>query len=307
MRYLISALLLVGLALAQDSAPEGRIIRITTEDGTTSGNIRYGPIRFEHPDPDGITATVSNLTIRSGLATLAVPADQQDDVLLSEAEGSREATFSNGVSVERGRLSATGPGLVYSEATGLGMLEGPAAVTVLPEEEGGDPVSITAGSVEFDVDTDRSVSRGEVSLESGNQTAAAEELLYVEERSLGVLSSGDGQVRIVRLDDNGSELVITADSVRVLTGEEKLFASGNVTVVDGSITSTGESVFFDDSTSRAEVLGSPARSVDSADGFELQGDRLEHRTDLGVVSIIDASQPSEFDLTAFALEEGELD
>ncbi len=114
-------------------------------------------------------------------------------------------------------------------------------------------------------------------------------------------------MRIVRLDEDGSELVITADEVRVLTDDEKLYASGNVTVVDGDITSTGSEVFFDDAASRAEVLGSPAHSVDAAGGVELTGDRLEHRTDLGVVSIIDASQPSEFDLSAFALSDGELD
>ncbi|HLR46460.1 MAG TPA: hypothetical protein VK092_04820, partial [Deinococcales bacterium] len=159
----------------------------------------------------------------------------------------------------------------------------------------------SAGEVEFDVDTDRSISRGDVLLESGRQTASAAELTYAEEADLGVLSGTDAQVRLVRLAEDGTELVITADEVRVLTEEEKLYASGNVTVLDGEITSTGSEVFFDDASSRAEVLGSPARSVDEENGVELSGDRLEHRTDLGVVSIIDASEPSEFDLEAFTL------
>src|SRR5690625_3720171 len=308
MRYLTLILLLAGLAMAQDAAdPAGRIIRIEFEDGTTTGNIRYGPITYEHPDPEGITATVSNLTILSSQAQLSVPADQQDELLLSEAEGSREALFEAGVVVRRGRLEAHGPGLVYSEATGLGLLQGPATIVIAPADADGDEVHISATEGEFDVDTTVSPSSGEVLLESGNQTATSHTLVYAEERDLGVLRGEGEQVRIVRLDEDGRELVITADEVRVLTDEEKLYASGNVTVVDGDITSTGSEAVFDDTASRAEVLGSPARSVDAAAGVELSGDRLEHRTDLGVVSIIDASQPSEFDLSAFALNEGELD
>lgn len=308
MRILIPLILLSSLALAQDSAaPEARIVRIEMEDGTTSGNIRHGPITYEHPEPTGIRATVSNLTILAGNASLAVPADRQGELLLSEAEGSREAVFSGQVLVERGRLSATGPGLVYSEATGLGVLHGPADIVITPADADGDEVRINAGEVEFDVDTDMSTSRGEVLLESGSQTATAELLVYAEERGLGVLGGEGSQVRIVRLDEDGSELVITADEVRVLTEEEKLWARGNVTVIDGDITSTGDEVFFDDSASRAEVLGSPAHSVDEAGGVELTGDRLEHRTDLGVVSIIDASQPSEFDPAAFTMVTGDPD
>lgn len=308
MRFLIPIILLSSLAIAQDSAaPAARIIRIEMNDGTTSGNIRFGPITYEHPEPDGIRATVSNLTILAGNASLAVPAGQQGELLLSEAEGSREAVFSGAVLVERGRLSAGGPGLVYSEATGLGVLQGPASIVIAPPEGEEDEVRISAGEVEFDVDTDMSTSRGEVLLESGNQTASAAVLVYAEDRSLGVLGGEGSQVRIVRVDDDGSELVITADEVRVLTNEEKLWARGNVTVIDGAITSTGDEVYFDDSASRAEVLGSPARSVDEDGGVELTGDRLEHRTDLGVVSIIDASQPSEFDPAAFATGPGELD
>src|SRR5690625_468511 len=302
MRRLIPCLLLFVCAGAQEEAPaEGRIIRIEFSDGSTSGNIRYGPLTYEHDDPDGITATVSNLTVLSGQVVLSVPEEEQDELLLSEAEGTREAVFAGGVTVLRGRLEATGPGLVYSEAAGLGVLEGEASIVISGREEDDDDVLISAGEVEFDVDTDRSISRGDVLLESGRQTASAAELTYAEEADLGVLSGTDAQVRLVRLAEDGTELVITADEVRVLTEEEKLYASGNVTVLDGEITSTGSEVFFDDASSRAEVLGSPARSVDEENGVELSGDRLEHRTDLGVVSIIDASEPSEFDLEAFTL------
>src|SRR5690606_38462341 len=146
-----------------------------------------------------------------------------------------------------------GPSLSYSEATGLGVLEGPAAITVAAEEEGEEPVTISADEVAFDVDTDRSTSSGNVSLINGNQTAEAGTLLYEEERTLGVLTREGGQARITRLDGDGSELVITADEIRVLTDESQLYARGNVTVVDGAITSTGAIVFFDDATGIAEV------------------------------------------------------
>lgn len=304
MRLLIPLLLLFSLlpVLAQEAAPaEGRVLRLEFSDGVTSGNIRYGPLTYEHPDPDGITATVSTLTILSGRVSLSVPADQQGELLLADAEGSREAVFEGGVTVLRGRLEAGGPELLYSEATGIGTLMDDARIVISAREEGDDDVLISAREVEFDVDTDLSVSRGDVLLENGAQTASAAELTYAEELSLGVLRGEGGQVRIVRVNADGGELIITADEVRVLTDEEKLYASGNVTVIDGAITSSGSEVFFDDATSRAEVLGSPAHSVDEENGVELTGDRLEHRTDLGVVSIIDASEPSDFDVSAFSL------
>ena len=308
MRYLTLILLLSAFGLAQDASdPSGRIIRIEFSDGTTSGNIRFGPITYEHPDPEGITATVSNLTILASQAVLSVPAEQQDELLLSEAEGSREASFENGVLVTRGRLEARGPSLVYSEATGLGVLAGPADIFITAATADGEDVSISAQTVEFDVDTDISTSSGEVVLESGNQVATAAQLVYAEERSLGVLQAEAEQVRIVRVADDGRELVITADEVRVLTEEERLYAAGNVTVIDGDITSTGSKCSSTTPLHGPRCWAARRISVDAAAGVELTGDRLEHRTDLGVVSIIDASLPSEFDLAAFALTEGELD
>jgi hypothetical protein len=53
-------------ASAQDDAeaPARRLITIDSSGGTQSGNLRFGPIRYEHPDPEGVVATVSTLTIR---------------------------------------------------------------------------------------------------------------------------------------------------------------------------------------------------------------------------------------------------
>jgi lipopolysaccharide export system protein LptA len=301
MRKVLTVLISLALvgALAQDSS-EGRIIRIDSEGASISGNFRYGPHEYTHPEPDGLMATVSNLTILASQATLRVPAEEQGEVLLAQAAGRRQATFEGRVRVLRGRLVATGPALAYSEATGLGVLTGGAEIDIAPADENDDPVTIATDEVEFDVDTDRSVSRGNVRLVSGNQRAEADELLFEEERSLACLTSAGGQVTLTRIDPDGSELLITADETCVLTEDEKLYARGNVTVVDGSITSTGDEVFFDDEQSLAEIIGAPARSVDEANGVVLTSDRILQDIEFDYVEAIDASVPSDFDRQAFA-------
>lgn len=291
--------LLLFAGLAQEGS-ERRIIVIETDGGTVSGNIRFGPIRYEHPDPEGVRATVSNLLIFAQNATLAVP-EELGEMLLADAQGQREAAFEGGIRVERGRLEAVGPELTYSEATGLGVLDGGAAIVIAPSAEGDDPTDVSAETVEFDVDTDRSVSRGGVLLVSGNQTARADELTFAEDQDLGRLVNltTEGQPSITRLDDDGDELLITADEIRVLTEEKRLYAIGNVTVVDGTITSRGDTVFFDDEMDIAEVIGSPAVSVDEANGFRLEADRIQQDIAFDVVEAIDASVPSEFSATPF--------
>jgi len=279
--------------------PERRIITIDGSGGTQRGNLRSGPIIYEHPDPFGIRATVSTLTILGSYAELSAP----EGTSIARG-GERTASFQHGVQVERGRLEATGPALVYSEATGLGVLQGPAAITVAPETEGGDPVSIRANEVAFDVDTDRSTSSGDVRLVNGNQAAESGTLVYEESRNLGVLTSEGGQATITRTEDDGTTMVITADEIRVLTDEKKLYARGNVTVVDGSITSTGAVVFFDDGTGIAEVIGAegaPARAQDADTGATLVTDRIKQDVEYDFFEAIDASVPSAFDVNAFAL------
>ena len=295
---ILFASVLLLTAIAQESS-ESRIIRIDSQGASISGNLRYGPHEYTHPDSDGIVATVSNLTILSGKATLRVPPEEQGEVLLAQAEGRRQALFDGGVQVNRGDLDAKGPTLAYSEASGLGILQGGAQIEITPEDEGEDPVAITADEVEFDVDTDRSVSRGDVELVSGNQRANSQELLFEEDRDLACLDSEDGQVTLTRTDENGDELVITADETCVLTEDEKLYARGNVTVVDGSITSTGEEVFFDDARSLAEIIGSPALSVDESTGSELESDRIRQDIEFDFFEAIDASVASDFDRNLF--------
>lgn len=284
---------------ADGSATENRIITIDGSGGTQRGNLRFGPIIYEHPEPNGIRATVSTLTILGSYAELSAP----EGVSISRG-GQRVARFQGGVEVERGRLSAEGPELEYDEATGLGVLGSNAAVVVAATEEGDEPVFITADQVAFDVDTDRSTSTGGVHLVNGNQTADADQLVFEEDTNLGVLTSAGSQAIITRLDEDGSTMTITADEIRVLTDVNRLYARGNVTVVDGAITSTGSVVFFDDETGVAEVIGdasSPARSVDADSGATLVTDRIKQDIEFDFFEAIDSSVPSDFDVTAFAL------
>lgn len=287
------------LAQAQAEAGARRIITIDGSGGTQSGNLRAGPIIYDHPDAFGIKATVSTLTILGQHAELTAPAGTS----ITQG-GERVATFTGGVSVERGRLTAEGPGLTYSEATGLGVLAGRAAVVVAPDSADGDDVSIAADAVAFDVDTDRSTSTGNVELVNGHQSAAADQLIYEEDRELAVLTSEAGQVSIIREDDDGSLTVITADEIRVLTGAKLLYARGNVTVLDGPITSTGTEVFFDDNSGIAEVIGTaaaPARAVDSDSGATLVTDRIQQDVEYDFFEAIDASVTSAYDASAFDL------
>lgn len=291
------AFVLVLWGFAQEDLDK-RVISIDSSGGTQSGNLRFGPIFYEHPDPEGIEAVVSNLSIYSQKAELRGPEGEQ--ISLTAAKGRRTARFNEGVRVTRNRLESKGTELVYSEETGLGTLTGGVDILVAPREEGDDPVAITAQEAEFDVDTDVSISTGNVELITGNQSAASDTLEYEEERDLGCLRSESGQVTARRVDEDGDELVITADTVCTLTEQDKLLAKGNVAIVDGSITSRGDTVFFDDTQSRAEIIGN-ATSVDEEEGFEISGDRIEQRTDLDTVRIIDASVPTEFTEDEFTL------
>ena len=379
MKKILSLLgvLVLLIGLAQDEVNEERLISIEMNGGNQSGNIRYGPINYEHPEPDGVVATVSTLTIFSSSAQLRGPETEGEErITLADAQGQRTATFTGGVNVERGRLSATGPDLFYTEAEGLGTLEGGTEIVVAPRQDAaapaedapteaadpeeseaidgadadepadeaevsdeaaateepveeaeaseetetsedagledtsedaapsdvaqGEPVFITANEVEFDVDTDVSISRGGVSLVNGNQTAEAEQIEYEEERTLGVLTNEGGQVTVTRVDEDGNELTITADEIRAETDSKTLYAVGNAVVVDGGITTTGSEVFFNDEEQLAEISGDPAESVD-ADGGTVRAPRIQQDIEFDVVEPMNTAQESGFSADDFLL------
>ncbi len=268
-RYL-SPILLVAAALAL-AAAGSRIIKISYEDGRRSGNLRNGPWVYESNRPDGIVGTVGELKILASRAVLEAPEGKS----MQAAEGERTATFEGGVTVTRGRLTARGPRLVYSEATGLGVLAGPAEMHQEPAKEGEDPVDVRAGEMSFDVDTDISTSSGHVVLTSGNQKGWADRVYYEEERGLAVFTMEEGAVKLVRERKDG-ELVIHAPEVRSLTRTRKLIATGGVKLVDGAITTSGDALFYDDASGEAIVIGSPARSVNEEEGFKTSGGTLLH-------------------------------
>ena len=286
-------------APAEDASLERRVITIDSSGGTQSGNLRYGPIVYEHPEPFGITATVSTLTILGPRAELSGPTD----TLLTQAKGSRTAVFDGGVRVVRDQLEAEGPSLIYEEATGLGVINGGSSVRIAPDDEEGDVTYIDADSVEFDVDTDRSVNRGSVSLETGTQRATSDELEYDESKALAVLSCSDDLCSITREDDVDGVLVITAKEIRVLPQAERLWARGSVTVIDGDLVTRGDEAIYDDENKLAEITGSPAISVNEVDGVTLESDRILQDIEFDYVEAIDASQASDVDLDAFLFEE----
>jgi lipopolysaccharide transport protein LptA len=275
---------------------ERRIITIDYSGGTARGNLRFGPITYEHPEATGIEATVATLTIEAPRAILRGP----DETLISQAQGRRDADFEGGVTVRRGRLVAVGERLVYSESTGLGVLEGAAEVRIAPAREGEDEVVITATRVTFDVDTDVSTSEGDVRLVNGDQTATAERLVFEEARDLGQFTSSGSQAEVTRAGEDG-DLRIAADEIRVLTEVKALYARGDVTVEDGPVTSRGDVVFYDDDEEVAEVIGSPATAVDPSAGVNLSTDRIRQDVRFRYVDAIDASLPTTYTAEQFAL------
>lgn len=289
-----------GLAQAPAEVSERRLITIDSSGGTQSGNLRFGPILYQHPDALGVVATVSTLTIRGPRAELRAP----EGLLIAQAQGFREATFEGGIEVTRGRLTATGDTLVYFELSGLGVLTSSNGGLVRIEITAVDPevpsVFIEAEKVTFDVDTDTSISEGRVVLTNANQRASAERLEYEEGLGIGLLS-GSMRPEVVREADDGGILRIEADAIRVLTEVSALYAAGAVEVEDGDITSAGDEVFYDDAEEIAEVLGRPAIAIDSGAGVRLETARVRQDVRFRFIEAIDASLPTPYSVSEFLL------
>lgn len=253
--------------------------RIINFQGAPTGNLRTGPLTFTGSP---LRATVSTLQITAPRAVLSAPAG----VPIVEAKGKRTGEFSGPVSVSRGRLSAKGGSLTYSEASGTGVLKGNPSATFVPEDKkDGDTVTITAGQMSLDVDTNVSTSTGSVKLVSGDQTGRAEKLVFDEDRELAQLS---GNPTLTRAAKQGQkELVISGAEVRALTKNKTLYVRGGVKLVQGTITTTGDAVYYDDAKDVAYVTGN-AVSVDSKSKVTLRAPKsgyLEQNTKLARVSV----------------------
>lgn len=273
-----SALLLslsVGMtvALAQTA---NRILRFDTS-AQVQGDLRNGPYNYTGKAGQPIKATVSKLSISAPKAVLAAPAGTP----IASAEGKRTADFTGGVQVSRGRLTAKGGSLNYSEASGQGVLkDNPTAVFVPEKKDDGDPVNISAQSMSLDVDTNVSTSTGGVQLKTGTQTGASDKLVFDEGAELGLLT---GSVKMSRsASANQKELNMVGQEARILTKGKTMYVKGAVKLVQGSVTTTGNELYYDDKKNVAVVVGN-ALSVDSKNNTKVTGAALEQRTDLGRV------------------------
>ncbi|WP_182482839.1 LptA/OstA family protein [Calidithermus roseus] len=264
-------LALIGVALA---ANEVRIITIESADpnATRSGDLRYGPWLYQSSQPGGIKGTVKDLVITSSKATLSAPQGKT----MKDAEGERTATFEGSIVVKRDRMTAKGPKLVYQESTGLGTLSGPAQMRQEPKDDKGDPVEVTAGKMTFDVDTDVSTSEGNVLLKNGNQEGQSDTVYYEEKRGLAIFNDKEQVVLVRKRSGADGNLIIRAKEVRSLTNDKRLIATGGVTLVDGNITTTGDSLVYDDKTGIAIVAGKPARSENPKENFRLSIGVIQH-------------------------------
>ncbi|SMB88681.1 LptA/OstA family protein [Deinococcus hopiensis] len=255
---------------------ENRVINI---QGAPKGDVRNGPLTFSGSP---VKATVSSLQIQASQATLAAPAGTP----LTTAKGKRTANFTDNVVVTRKRLTAKGSKLIYSESTGQGVLSGNASATFVPDAKDkadGDTVTISAGQMSLDVDNNMSTSSGSVRMTSGSQSGQAEKLVFDEDRELAQLTGTPSLTRAAK--GNQKELTMTGQEVRALTGSKTLYVRGGVKLVQGTLTTTGDAVYYDDKKNVAYVVGN-AVSVDSKTKVTVKAPAsgaLEQRTDLARV------------------------
>ncbi|AWT34387.1 hypothetical protein GCM10008956_25690 [Deinococcus arenae] len=275
---LLALLALTAPVLAQTDAGK----RLITIEGGPRGDVRNGPLTFVGSP---VKAKVSTLNIEASQAVLAAP----KGTALIEAKGKRTADFTGNVKVVRGRLTATGNALAYSESTGQGILNGSASATFTPDKTDGDTVTIKAAQMSLDVDNDRSTSTGGVTLSNGTQSGKADKLVFDEQRELALLT---GTPSLTRAAKGGQkELIITGQEVRALTKTKTLYVRGGVKLVQGTTTTTGDAVYYDDKKNVAYVVGN-AVSVDSKSKVTVKAPAsgyLEQRTDLARVRALNSA------------------
>lgn len=263
---------LLGAALAADK--NGRVLQMESQSFT--GDLRNGPYVFSGSPQNPVKATVSTLKISAPRAVLSAPSGTP----ITGAEGKRAAAFTDGVTVTRGRLTAKGPTLDYSELNGVGVLKGGPSAVFAPERKDGDPVNISASQMSLDVDTNVSTSTGNVNLQSGNQSGKSDALTFDEKRELALLT---GNLQMNRAASGKQKaLTITGQEARLLTKSKLMYVNGKVKLTSGDTTTTGDAMYYNDAKNLAVIVGN-AVSVSAKDGTKVTGNVLEQRTDLGRV------------------------
>ncbi len=278
---LLSAL--IGAAVAAAAAPTNRILKFETS-AQLQGDLRNGPYNYSGKAGAAVKASVGTVSISAPQASMKAPAGTP----MASAEGKRTADFTGGVTVVRGRLTARGTALNYSETSGQGVLTGTPSAVFTPEKKGDDPVNISASNMSLDVDTNMSTSTGNVKLVNGSQTGRADKVVFDETKELGVLSGNMNLSRAATA--KAKELNVVGTEARILTKGKLLYVSGKVRLTQGTITTTGDAVYYDDAKNVAYVVGN-AVSIDSKAGTTVRArptGALEQRTDLGRVRALDA-------------------
>ena len=278
---LLSAL--IGSTLAAAAAPANRVLKFETS-AQLQGDLRNGPYNYTGKAGAAVKATVGTVSIAAPQASMRAPAGTP----MANAQGKRSADFTGGVTVLRGRLTAKGAALNYSEASGQGVLTGTPSAVFTPEKKGDDPVNIAAANMSLDVDTNMSTSTGNVKLVSGVQTGRADRVVFDEGKELGLLTGNMSLSRAATA--KAKELNVVGTEARILTKGKLLYVLGKVRLTQGSSTTTGDAVYYDDAKNVAYVVGN-AVSVDSKTGTTVRArasGALEQRTDLGRVRAVDA-------------------
>lgn len=282
-RVTVLLLALIGSTLAAAAAPANRVLKFETS-AQLQGDLRNGPYNYTGRAGAAVKATVGTVSIAAPQASMKAPAGTP----MANAQGKRSADFTGGVTVLRGRLSARGAALNYSEATGQGVLTGTPSAVFTPEKKGDDPVNIAAANMSLDVDTNMSTSTGNVKLVSGVQTGRADKVVFDEGKELGLLTGNMSLSRAATA--KAKELNVVGTEARILTKGKLLYVLGKVRLTQGSSTTTGDAVYYDDARNVAYVVGN-AVSVDSKTGTTVRArasGALEQRTDLGRVRAVDA-------------------
>ena len=278
---LLSAL--IGSTLAAAAAPANRVLKFETS-AQLQGDLRNGPYNYIGRAGAAVKATVGTVSIAAPQASMKAPAGTP----MANAQGKRSADFTGGVTVLRGRLTARGAALNYSEASGQGVLTGTPSAVFTPEKKGDDPVNIAAANMSLDVDTNMSTSTGNVKLVSGVQTGRADKVVFDEGKELGLLTGNMSLSRAATA--KAKELNVVGTEARILTKGKLLYVLGKVRLTQGTTTTTGDAVYYDDARNVAYVVGN-AVSVDSKTGTTVRArasGALEQRTDLGRVRAVDA-------------------
>ena len=279
---LLSALIGTTLAVAA-TAPINRVLKFETS-AQLQGDLRNGPYNYTGKAGAAVKATVGTVSIAAPQASMKDTAGTP----MANAQGRRSADFTGGVTVLRGRLSAKGAALNYSEASGQGLLTGAPSAVFTPEKKGDDLVNIAAANMSLDVDTNMSTSTGNVKLVSGVQTGRADRVVFDEGKELGLLTGNMSLSRAATA--KAKELNVVGTEARILTKGKLLYVLGKVKLTQGSTTTTGDAVYYDDARNVAYVVGN-AVSTDSKTGTTVRArasGALEQRTDLGRVRAVDA-------------------